>query len=509
MSRLCLTLTAPDIEGMIRQAESCLPWIDLAELRVDLLMPTERSNASLLTRRLNIPLILTILREEDGGEWGRRGETAEERKLLFERLLTSGNWYCVELEHDGLFRFLVHAAQASGCRVLCACGDSRGTLLDEPSQELAGFFEETAAHGAIPKLAAQCGSSRHLLALSRLSHAIRKIPEKVLYGLGEYGAPSLILAERFGSSWAYVHADTYSPVSSNASAGRSEEAGPPGHLHPQVLNELYRFREIRDSTPLYAVIGRPISHSRSPMIHNGLLKQHGLPGSYIPILADDLDDLLKTCGILGISGLSVTVPHKEKALAVGNRADSLAIRIGAANTLVRDDGGWSAYNTDASGFMSSLLKAMSLDDERDLKGLKALIIGSGGAARAAVHVLSEAGVHLVILNRTIAKAAKLAAKTGAQYGVLHPDSSVLTGGVDIAVQTTTVGMAPDTDSDPIPWWNPAGCTLVYDMIYNPEETAFLKRAASLGVPTVNGAGMLMAQAVLQFELFTGAALGRL
>ncbi len=501
MSRLCLTLTAPDIEGMVRQAESCLPWIDLAELRVDLLAPTERSNASLLTQRLNIPLILTIRREEDGGQWGRKGETMEERKLLFERLLSSGNWYCVELEHDCLFS--LPAVQASGCRSLRARSDSRGSLLDEPLQGLVNFFEETTADGAIPKLTAQCGSSRQLLALSRLSQALRKIPEKVLYGLGDYGTPSIILAERFGSSWTYVHADTGSPASSNASTGQSGKVGTLDHLHPQVLNERYRFREIREGSPIYAVIGRPISHSRSPIIHNDLLQQHGLPGSYIPVLVDDLDDFLRTCDILGISGLSVTVPYKEKALAISNRADSLAIRIGSANTLIRDDGGWHAYNTDALGFMASLLKAMNLDDAQDLKGLKALIIGSGGAARAAVHVLSEAGVHLVILNRTIAKAAELAAKTGAKYGVLHPDSSGLIGDVDIAVQTTTVGMAPDVDADPIPWWNPSGCALVYDMIYNPEETTLLKRAASLGVPTVNGSDMLRTQAVLQFELFTG------
>ncbi len=136
--------------------------------------------------------------------------------------------------------------------------------------------------------------------------------------------------------------------------------------------------------------------------------------------------------------------------------------------------------------------------------MRALIIGAGGAARAAAFALADAGVSLVILNRTLGKAETLAGAVGAVAGELNETSrTLLSGGIDIVIQTTTVGMHPDSEADPIPWFDFKGTRLVYDMVYQPPETRLLIRAGMAGVKTLNGLAMLDAQARLQFELFTG------
>ena len=499
MSRLCLSLTAPDIDGAVSHAETFRGLFDMAELRVDLLSPQERYAAAAVPHRLAssfgaaFPLVLSIRLVENGGRWGSGGESEAERVELLEFLVSSGGWAWVELEYNKPMEQVVQAARSSGTRIIRSRTDLSGALLDQSFVETARCLKGLARDGAVPKLAAKCGSSRHLLTLARIALALSDMPEKILLGLEEYGLPSRILAEKFGSLWTYA---------ADIGCGRLPPSSP-DRLNPKTFSELYRYGDIHAKTPLYAVTGQPIAHSRSPLIHNRWLRESHLPGTYIPIRSDDLGALLETCDILGITGLSVTVPHKEEALSTCDFADSLARRIGAANTLIRAGDGWRAHNTDAPGFMTILLRALSVESEEDLKGKKILIIGAGGAARAAVHILAEAGARLVILNRTPKKAAALAAETGGQYGSLEPESQALLRDVEIAIQTTSVGMAPNSDKDPLPWWDPSGCALIYDIIYEPAETALLRRASALGVPTINGESMLEAQAALQFEIFTG------
>jgi len=497
VSSLCLCLTAPTYDGVLAQLERYRSYIDMAEMRLDLLNPSERLKAIDLPDRAGIPLILTIRLPEDGGHWGTNGETDDDRTELFLSLLDSGAWAYIDLEHERIKADadLSASAAAAGTRIIRSMHDFDGTLLELPVADLAGMIRGMAEGGSIPKLAARCTGSRQLLTLARAAIATESAGEKVILGMDEYGTPSRILAERFGSVWTYA----------SALGGPGEApAAAPGQLDPRTLESLYRFSEINESTPLYAVVGNPIAHSRCPIIHNRWLREAGLKGTYLPIRSDDLAAFLETCDIWGLRGLSVTVPHKEKALSLCDYSGYLARRIGAANTLVRAGDGWRARNTDAAGFLEPLPAAMGLNSVEELKGKKALIFGAGGAARAAVHALVDAGMKLVILNRTIGKARGLAEETGQTWGPLTDEALPLVeGGVDLAVQTTSVGMHPNENTDPAPWWNPRECSLLYDMIYEPAETIFLARARSAGVKTLNGFGMLEAQARLQFELFTG------
>ncbi len=499
MSSLCLCLTSSTYEGTLAQLERYRRYIDMAEMRLDLLKPEERHKAAGLPQIAGIPLILTIRLPQDGGKWGVQGESEEERVLLYKTMLESGGWSFVDLEDNRLMADTQAAALSSGVGIIRSIHDFRGTLLNLPVAEISGKISRIAEKGFIPKIAARCTGSRQLLTLARTAIAAEAVKDKVLLGMDDYGIPSRILARRFGSMWTY----------SSAAGGPGEPgSAAPGHLDPQTLTTLYRFHEIDDSTALYAVTGNPIEHSLSPVLHNRWLQDSGLKGTYIPIRSDDMAALLETCDLWGLKGLSVTVPHKEKALSLCDYADDSARSIGAANTLLRSGDGWRARNTDAEGFLKPLPAAMNLRSIEELKGKKALIIGAGGAGRAAAHALTTAGMNLVILNRTVEKARRLAEETKQQWGALSSDSlHLLDGGVDLAVQTTNVGMYPEVSSDPIPWWHPRGCSLVYDIIYKPEETVLLARSRAEGVNTMNGSGMLEAQARIQFELYTGRKAG--
>lgn len=492
MSSLCLCLTAKTCEAALAQFERYRKYIDMIEVRLDLIDPSERKKAAEIPLIAGIPAILTIRLPQDGGSWGLSGETEPERLSVFAEFIESGNWAYVDLEYNRPLENICETARDSGTRIIRSRHDFEGSLLNKPVSELAGMIRGMAEDGSIPKLALRCEGSRQLLTLARTALSVESQSEKILLGMGEFGAPSRILADRFGSTWTYASALDESPSAA------------PGQVDPETLQTQYRFSSIGSSTPLYGVTGDPIAHSQSPMLHNKWLKRANLPGTYIPIRSDDIAALVETCDIWGLRGLSVTVPHKKKALGLCDYSGHLARRIGAANTLLRAGDGWRARNTDAEGFLKPLPGAMGLNSVEELKGKRALIVGAGGAARAAVHVLTDMGMKLIILNRTVDKAQRLGEETGNIWGPLTSEAlGLLAGGIDLIVQTTTVGMHPNTDADPIPWWKPGDCTLVYDMIYEPGETLLLSRARSAGIRTMNGSGMLEEQARLQFKLFTG------
>ncbi|PIE05096.1 MAG: hypothetical protein CSA76_00810 [Spirochaetales bacterium] len=500
MSRVCLCLTAPTLQENLEQLEKMRGCVDMAELRVDMLRASERYGAAGFPAKSPLPLILTVRLAEDGGRWGIKrgsgfGETETEREKLFIHILESGGWAYADLEANLPLAGAAASAEKRGTRIIRSIhnfqGDWAGRSVNGWAEELHGM----AAGGVIPKLALHCRGSRDVKKLAELAGLCRDVPEKVLLGMGEYGIPTRILAERMGSLW------TYAAAPGGNGAGE-QRAAAPGQLDAVLLNKLYQFSSIAEETPLYGILGNPVAHSRSPQIHNAWLREQNLPGTYLPLRADNFQAALETCRLWGFRGLSVTVPHKEKALSFSASSSGLARRIGAANTLLREGNGWRAENTDAPGFLGALAEALALEDGAGLAGMRALVIGAGGAARAAVHALNEAGVNLVILNRTAEKAAQLAGEVNALWGGLGQESAaLLEKGIDLAVQTTPAGMAPLEHVNPLPWWNFAGCRLAFDMIYTPAETLFLSQARKHGIKTANGLGMLERQARLQFNLF--------
>ncbi len=253
-----------------------------------------------------------------------------------------------------------------------------------------------------------------------------------------------------------------------------------------------------------AVIGWPISHSRSPLIHGYWLKQHGIEGSYErrPVKPEELPAFIAGLRRGDLAGCNVTVPHKEAVLKLVDDADATARAIGAANTLWMDGGRLRATNTDAHGFLANLEAAYP--DWCDRPGIP-LVVGAGGAARAVIHALRGAGCKTILLtNRTRARADELVDYFGDDVQALDWDRR-RDGVADcsLLINTTTQGMAGQAALDvPVDALNPL--SIVYDLVYVPLKTPLMTAAEARGLRTLGGLGMLLHQAGVGFEHWFGA-----
>ncbi|NOD93934.1 shikimate dehydrogenase [Ruegeria sp. HKCCD4884] len=256
--------------------------------------------------------------------------------------------------------------------------------------------------------------------------------------------------------------------------------------------------------PLAGVIGHPIGHSRSPKLHGHWLKTYGLAGHYIPmdVAPADLETVLRTLPKAGFVGANVTVPHKEAALKIADHVSDRATVIGAANTLVfREDGSIHADNTDGYGFMENL-RSGALD--WNAKDGPAVVFGAGGAARAVLHALSDAGVPEILLtNRTRARADHLKEEFGQRIRVVDwVQAGNVIENAELVVNTTSLGMRGQPELRvPLDGLQPGA--VVTDLVYAPLKTNLLKTAEEAGCTTVDGLGMLLHQAVPGFERWFG------
>ena len=265
---------------------------------------------------------------------------------------------------------------------------------------------------------------------------------------------------------------------------------------------------ITGATQLAGIMGWPVAHSRSPVLHGFWLDETGVDGAYLPlpVRPEDIERALRALPVLGFRGCNLTIPHKRAALAVADRVDPMARRIGAVNTIVvAADGGLEASNTDAYGFRENLRDRVP--DWAAASG-PAVVLGAGGSARAVVAALDDAGVgEIRVVNRTLSRAAALAAdlSTPAMRISVHSweQANRVLAGAGLLVNTTSLGMTGepplDLDLSLLPLAAP-----VVDIVYVPLETGLLAAARRRGHPVVDGLGMLLHQGRPGFEAWFGA-----
>ncbi len=247
------------------------------------------------------------------------------------------------------------------------------------------------------------------------------------------------------------------------------------------------------STRICCIIGDPVAHSLSPLIHNAAYRALGLNFAYIALRASDVGRAIAEIRTNGIRGASVTSPHKVSVMPYLDRIDPAAREIGSVNTIVNDSGKLTGYNTDGEGALRAL------EEVTDLDGKKVVLLGAGGAALSIAAALKEKNVELIVLNRTESKARELAKKVGAaDFGSL--DKLSLITKADILINTTTVGMAGETIV-PCQFLHPR--LTVFDIVYNPKDTRLIQEARQRGAKIIYGYKMLLYQAVTPFRLFTG------
>ncbi len=256
--------------------------------------------------------------------------------------------------------------------------------------------------------------------------------------------------------------------------------------------------------PLAGVIGHPVGHSRSPKLHGHWLKTYGLEGHYVPmdVAPADLETVLRTLPKAGFVGTNVTVPHKEAALRIADHVSDRATVIGAANTLVfREDGSIHADNTDGYGFMENLRAGAP---DWNAKDGPAVVFGAGGAARAVLQALADAGVPEILLtNRTRARADHLKEEFGQRITVVDwVQAGNVIENAELVVNTTSLGMQGQPELRvPLDGLQPGA--VVTDLVYAPLKTNLLETAEEAGCTVVDGLGMLLHQAVPGFERWFG------
>lgn len=450
--------------------------IDLVELRADFLNDGELARLSRFPDMVGMPAILTIRRTVEGGRFPQ--DERSRRRLIG---AAAGAYRYVDLESDvdRSFDELVPA----GTRVIRSLHDTTGVpdRIERVMRDLPRTGREIAKAAVTPRTG---GEMVDLFECARrLGAPSPDTPERILLGMGRFGLPTRILAAHLGNFLTFC-----------SRAGRSAA---PGHLDPETMVELYRFPSIHAGTRVLGVVGTPLSHSRSPQIHNPALAASGTDAVYVPIELDDLSELERLARLLPLDGCSVTIPHKGAAAAMSDAAPMVR-RVGACNTLVRTRTGWRGENTDVHGFLAPLR-------ERSIVPRRATVIGAGGAARAVAFALRSLGTEVLILNRTEQRAQSLARDCGGTAGALDAAGLArVSGHSELIVQTTSVGL-PDNPGDPLAAYSFRGHELVYDLVYGEGLTPMLERAREAGCAVIDGGRMLAEQAYEQFRLFTGHA----
>ncbi|MFM8414015.1 MAG: shikimate dehydrogenase [Planctomycetota bacterium] len=451
--------------------------VQLVELRLDYIQGEVQVKR--LLRDRPCPAIVTCRRKSDGGRWDR----SEEARLQLLRLAIVEGADYVDLEDDiagGIRRY-------GRTKRIVSHHDTLRTPAD-----LAHLHKRMAALDAdVVKIATMANHPTDNLRMLELVKAAR-VPT-VGICMGDIGVPTRILCGRAGSPFVFA---TFSDERSLA----------PGQISWRAMRDLYRYDSIGRATRIYGVVADPVSHSLSPVVHNAALAAAGIDAVYVPfrVPADQLSEFLTEAGRWPLAGLSVTIPHKEAVLAKCAIQDDLVRSIGAANTLSFTPAGIAASNTDAIAAVESL-EALLAEGEQLAAGQglgvkTALVLGAGGAARAVAFGLKQRGVDVTIASRTTERARKVAADVGckavdwaARHRMPH----------DCIVNATPIGMHPDVDQTPFEKEHFRPYMVVFDTVYNPENTLFIKEARAAGCRVVTGVEMFVRQAAIQFRTWHG------
>ncbi|HYJ86755.1 MAG TPA: shikimate dehydrogenase, partial [Pyrinomonadaceae bacterium] len=314
--------------------------------------------------------------------------------------------------------------------------------------------------------------------------------EMIAIAMGDAGVATRILGPSRGAFLTYGSPD-------------DESATAPGQITARELREVYRVGKLDRQTEIFGLVGSPVSHSLSPRLHNAAFEATGTNAVYIPFEVRDLPAFIRRMAHpqtreidWKMSGLSVTAPHKLAVMDQLDWIEPVAREIGAVNTILIDGKGLSGYNTDVIGFIRPLVEKLG-----NLSGLRSAVIGTGGAANAAVWALRNKGAQVTVFGRTAERAAALARKFGSDSRELV---EARFDGFDLLVNATPLGTAGQFQSQtPVYAAQLRGARMAYDLVYNPIETQFLREARGAGCQTLGGMEMLIAQAIEQFRLWTG------
>lgn len=459
---------------------------DIIELRLDCLETSEPIPVLQSLTRIEGRLFIITFRPSEQG--GRRVLSRAEREAFWKGDWDASRMALADIESDLVCD--VDAPFADGpfdwSRVIVSHHDFDGV-----PEDLERIYERLAATRAhVVKIAVQANDITDCLPVFALLDRARKEKRNLIaIAMGNAGVATRILGPSRGSYLTYGSLE-------------DESATAPGQVTARQLRSVYGIDEIDDETMICGLVGMPAMHSVSPHMHNAAFAAEGVNGVYLPFEVPDVETFIKRMVHpatreleWNLRGLSVTAPHKSSVMRLLDRIEPEAQEIGAVNTIVVEGEELRGYNTDVHGLIEPLRKRVG-----SLGGLSVAVIGSGGAARAAVWSLKRDGARVKLFARSRLKVEALAQEFQLTYA---PAQGASFREYDVVINTTPLGSGDFVGHTPADADQLAGARLAYDLIYNPTETEFLKEARKAGCETLGGLEMLVTQAQLQFQLWTG------
>lgn len=476
LAKVCVPITGADAAEMLEKAESVSRDNPFIELRLDYL-----AKPALAVQKIrqfteshpHVTVIATCRRAAAGGKF--RGSIAGEIEILRKAADAGCQLIDIELQTASRLKPSQIEKLRAEAAVVLSFHDFRGTPKLEPA-----FAKMSSIAADFYKIASTARDLYDNILLMDFLEKHRDRHSLVGLCMGDQGIISRVLGVRAGSAF------TFGSLT-------AEEKTAPGQVTAQDLRNTYRIERVDSATRVYGVAGDPISHSLSPAIMNAALRRENVNGVFLALHAKSLKDLMACVKEIPIQGLAVTMPYKETIIPFLDNADPQTTKIGACNTVVRSqEGKFYGFNTDTAGVVRPLEQRMPLQDAR------ILVLGAGGAARAAVFGLKERGAQIWILNRSAVSAQKLARQAKARC-IKRGDLKRLD--FDVIINATPVGMGNVRESplnaDEIK------ARLVFDMVYDPAETRLLQLAKERGAEVIAGSEMFVNQAAQQFEIWTG------
>ncbi len=478
LPKVCLALSGDTVEEMLATAESMARENPFLEFRLDYLKQPVAALPKIhrfLETHQYVTAIGTCRRDDNGGKF--KGSLAAQLEVLSKAHASGCQFVDLELQSALKAKSDAIARLRSRAGLILSFLDFRATRnLDETLEKMlkipADFYKVVSTATALSDNV----TMMKFLQAHGGQHALIGVC------MGEQGIISRVLSVRAGSVFTFGAVD--------ASAGLKTA---PGQIDARDLHNIYRIDQVDAATRIYGVAGDPIEHSLSPVIMNTALRRENVNGVYLPLHAKTLKELIYCAREIPLHGLSITMPYKQAIVPFLDNTDAHTAKIGACNTVVRgQEGKLYGFNTDIAGVVRPLEQRLSITNA------KVLVLGAGGAARAAVFGLKERGAEVWILNRTSVKAQKLA-RQAKVHTLKRADLRKIS--FDVIINATPVGMGntrdcPLKDAE-------IQARVVFDMVYDPVETHLLQVARAKGIAVIPGVEMFVQQAARQFEIWTG------
>ncbi|KAL6324368.1 hypothetical protein AAG906_012972 [Vitis piasezkii] len=491
---LCTPLMGTTVEQMLTEMRKAKEiGADIVEIRLDCLRNfSPAQDLQILIKQSPLPTLVTYRPIWEGGQY--EGDENKRQDALRLAMELGASYIDVELEVAHEFNNSIYGKKPQNFKVIVSSHNFHNT----PSTEAIGnLVARIQASGAdIVKIAT---TALDITDVARvLQVTVHSQVPTIAIVMGERGLISRLLSPKFGG---YL---TYGALEAGAISA-------PGQPTAKDLLDLYNFRLIKPDTKVYGIIGKPVGHSKSPLLFNAAFKKVGLNAVYVHLLVDDVEKFFNTYSAPDfISGCSCTIPHKEVAIKCMDTIDPIARKIGAINNIVRKpDGKLTAFNTDYIGAIEAIEDGLRESNGSSpavgspLAGKLFVVLGAGGAGKSLAYGAKEKGARVVVANRTFERAKDLADKVGGQALTLeeienfHPEEGM------ILANTTSVGMKPKINDTPIPKHALKHYSLVFDAIYTPKDTRLLREAKESGKIIVYGTEMLIRQGFEQYKNFTG------